>query len=136
MRARLVVASLVVVAGIGVFAGTLLATPPSKVTPTEYGVGAFEPFATTGKVGAWKAAMKITALRPLRPFEQDRAGRIVRVAQSSRAELRDRQVGNSNRLPRRRPDMPAAQDSGGERIRRQGFPGPRRGTKRGQGGPS
>jgi quercetin dioxygenase-like cupin family protein len=59
MRSRLVLASLVVVAGITVFAGTLLATPPSKVTPTEYGVGEFESFATTGKIGAWTAAMNI-----------------------------------------------------------------------------
>ena len=65
MRARVVVASLVVVAGIGVFAGALLATPPSKVTPTEYGVGAFEPFTTSGRVGAWKAAMKITGASDL-----------------------------------------------------------------------
>jgi hypothetical protein len=60
MRARLVLASLVVVAGIGVFAGSLLATPPSKVTPTEYGIGEFQSFGTAGRVGAWKAAMKIT----------------------------------------------------------------------------
>jgi quercetin dioxygenase-like cupin family protein len=60
MRARLVLASLVVVAGIAVFAGTLLATPPSKVTPTEYGVGEFQSFGTTGRIGAWKAAMKVT----------------------------------------------------------------------------
>ena len=60
MRARLVLASLVVVAGIGVSAGTLLATPPSKVTPTEYGVGEFRSFGATGRIGAWKAAMKVT----------------------------------------------------------------------------
>jgi quercetin dioxygenase-like cupin family protein len=65
MRARLVLASLVVVAGIGVFAGTVLATPPSKVTPTEYGVGAFQSFGTTGRIGAWKAAMKITGASDL-----------------------------------------------------------------------
>ena len=59
MRARLILASLVVVAGTSVFAGTLLATPPSKVTPTEYGVGEFQSFAVTGKIGAWRAAMKI-----------------------------------------------------------------------------
>ena len=59
MRSRLVLASLVVVAGITVSAGTLLATPPSKVTPTEYGVGKFESFATTGRIGAWTAAMNI-----------------------------------------------------------------------------
>lgn len=59
MRSRLVLASLVVGAGITVFAGTLLATPPSKVTPTEYGVGEFQSFATTGRIGAWAAAMKV-----------------------------------------------------------------------------
>jgi quercetin dioxygenase-like cupin family protein len=59
MRSRLVLASLVVGAGITVFAGTLLATPPSKVTPTEYGVGEFQSFTTTGKIGAWAAAMKV-----------------------------------------------------------------------------
>ena len=59
MRARLILASLVVVVGATTFAGTLLATPPSKVTPTEYGVGELKSFGTTGKIGAWKAAMKI-----------------------------------------------------------------------------
>ena len=59
MRARLILASLVVVVGASVSAGTLLATPPSKVTPTEYGVGELKSFGTTGKIGAWKAAMKI-----------------------------------------------------------------------------
>jgi quercetin dioxygenase-like cupin family protein len=59
MRSRLVLASLVVVGGITVFTGTLLATPPSKVTPTEYGIGEFQPFATGGKIGAWTAAMNV-----------------------------------------------------------------------------
>ncbi len=59
MRSRLVLASLVVFGGITIFAGTLLATPPSKVTPAEYGIGKFEPFTTTGKIGAWAAAMNI-----------------------------------------------------------------------------
>ena len=59
MRSRLVLASLVVVVGITMCAGTLLATPPSKVTPTEYGVGEFPPFATTGRIGAWAAAMNV-----------------------------------------------------------------------------
>lgn len=65
MSARLVLASLVVIAGFGVFAGTLLATPPSKVTPTEYGVGAFKSFGTSGKVGRWKAVMKVTGASDL-----------------------------------------------------------------------
>jgi quercetin dioxygenase-like cupin family protein len=60
MKARLILASLVVLAGFGVFAGTLLATPPSKVTPTEYGVGAFQSFGTSGRIGRWKAVMKVT----------------------------------------------------------------------------
>ena len=37
----------------------LLATPPSMVTPTEYGVGEFPSFATTGRIGAWAAAMNV-----------------------------------------------------------------------------
>jgi quercetin dioxygenase-like cupin family protein len=60
MRARFIWASLVVVAGVGVFAGALLATPPSKVTPTNYGIGEFPSFAASGRIGAWRAAMKIT----------------------------------------------------------------------------
>ena len=59
MRSRVVLASLIVVGGITVWAGTLLATPPSKVTPTEYGVGRLQPFATTGRIGAWAAAMNV-----------------------------------------------------------------------------
>jgi quercetin dioxygenase-like cupin family protein len=59
MRSRLILASLVVIVGIGVFAGTLLATPPSKVTPTEYGIGTFSPFATSGRIGAWGANINI-----------------------------------------------------------------------------
>jgi quercetin dioxygenase-like cupin family protein len=59
MRSRLVLASLVVVAGITVYAGTLLATPPSNVTPTEYGIGKVSSFDTSGKIGAWSAKMKV-----------------------------------------------------------------------------
>ena len=59
MRSRVVLASLIVFGGITLWAGTLLATPPSKVTPTEYGVGAFQPIATTGKIGAWAAAVNV-----------------------------------------------------------------------------
>lgn len=59
MTSRLVLTSLVVIVGITLFAGTLLATPPSEVTPTEYGVGAFKSFAVTGNIGAWAAAMNI-----------------------------------------------------------------------------
>ena len=74
MRARLVLASLVVIVGIAVFAGTLLATPPSKVTPTEYGVGKFQSFGTSGRIGAWSSGdERQGCFRPPRPFEQDRA---------------------------------------------------------------
>ena len=59
MRSRVVLASLIVVGGITVYAGTLPATPPSKVTPTEYGVGQLQSFATTGRIGAWAAAMNV-----------------------------------------------------------------------------
>lgn len=59
MRSRLALASLVVVGGIVLGAGTLLATPPSKVAPTEYGVGEFRSFATAGRMGSWTAAMKV-----------------------------------------------------------------------------
>jgi quercetin dioxygenase-like cupin family protein len=60
MRSRLVLASLIVVAGITVCAGTLLATPPSNVTPTEYGVGNFGPIDVKGTKGAWSARIKTT----------------------------------------------------------------------------
>jgi mannose-6-phosphate isomerase-like protein (cupin superfamily) len=60
MRSRLVLASFVVVVGIAMYAGTVLATPPSGVKPTEFGVGAFGPIDTTGKIGAWSARMKTT----------------------------------------------------------------------------
>jgi quercetin dioxygenase-like cupin family protein len=65
MRSRLIVAALVIAGGIALFAGTLLATPPDKVTPTVYGVGKFEGFGTKGKVGAWKAAMNVTGVSDL-----------------------------------------------------------------------
>jgi hypothetical protein len=98
MRSRLVLASLVVIGGITVFAGTLLATPPSKVTPAEYGVGKFDSFATTGRIGAWAAAMNVKGASDLHVLSNNRARRVVWVAQSSRAELRDRQVGDGDRL--------------------------------------
>jgi quercetin dioxygenase-like cupin family protein len=59
MRSRLVLASLVVVVGIAVYAGTVLATPPSAVTPTTYGIGKLSSFDTSGRIGAWKAKMDI-----------------------------------------------------------------------------
>jgi mannose-6-phosphate isomerase-like protein (cupin superfamily) len=65
MRPRLLLASLVVVGGMVLWAGTLLATPPSKVTPTEFGVGELQSFATNGRIGAWSAAMKVTGASDL-----------------------------------------------------------------------
>ena len=60
MRSRLVLASFVVVVGIAVYASTVLATPPSSVTPTEFGVGSFGRIDTKGTIGAWSARMKTT----------------------------------------------------------------------------
>jgi quercetin dioxygenase-like cupin family protein len=60
MRSRLVLASFVVVVGIGLYAGTVLATPPTAVTPTTYGIGSFGPIATEGRIGAWSSKMTIT----------------------------------------------------------------------------
>jgi len=60
MRSRLVLASFVVAVGIAVYASTVLATPPSAVTPTEYGIGKLGPFDTgDGRIGAWRAKMNI-----------------------------------------------------------------------------
>ena len=53
--------------------------------------------------------------RPPCPFQHDRAGRVVRVAQPSGAELRDHQVGDGDGLSRRRSQVPAAQVSGRDR---------------------
>ncbi|MDQ3379344.1 MAG: cupin domain-containing protein [Actinomycetota bacterium] len=59
MRSRLVLASFVVVVGIAVYASTVLATPPSGVKPTEFGIGKFRSIDTTGRIGAWRATMNI-----------------------------------------------------------------------------
>jgi quercetin dioxygenase-like cupin family protein len=59
MRSRLVWASVVVAVGIAVCASTVLATPPSEVTPTEYGIGRFSSFDTSGSIGAWSAKMDV-----------------------------------------------------------------------------
>ena len=59
MRSRLVLASFVVVVGIAVYASTVLATPPSGVTPTTFGIGKLGSFDTNGRVGAWSAKMNI-----------------------------------------------------------------------------
>lgn len=60
MRSRLVLASFVAVVGVAVYAGTVMATPPSGVEPTVFGVGSFGPIDTKGKIGAWSARMKTT----------------------------------------------------------------------------
>jgi quercetin dioxygenase-like cupin family protein len=59
MRSRLVLASFVVVVGIAVYASTVLATPPSGVKPTEFGVARLGAFDTSGRIGAWSAKMNI-----------------------------------------------------------------------------
>jgi quercetin dioxygenase-like cupin family protein len=60
MRSKLAWASLAVVLGSAVYAGVVLATPPSGVKPTEFGIGKFGPIDTKGKIGAWSAMMKTT----------------------------------------------------------------------------
>ena len=42
------------------YAGTVLATPPSRVTPTEFGVGSFGRIDTKGTIGGWSATMTTT----------------------------------------------------------------------------
>jgi quercetin dioxygenase-like cupin family protein len=59
MKARLFVASIVVALGVIVFVETVLATPPTGVQPTIYGVGELSSFDTSGKIGAWTAKMSI-----------------------------------------------------------------------------
>ncbi len=59
MRSRLVLASFIVVVGIAVYASAVLATPPSGVKPTEFGIGKFRSIDTTGRIGAWRATMNI-----------------------------------------------------------------------------
>jgi quercetin dioxygenase-like cupin family protein len=60
MRSKWALFPLFVVLGVVAYAGTVLATPPSSVTPTEYGVGSFGPIDTKGTIGAWSARMKTT----------------------------------------------------------------------------
>jgi quercetin dioxygenase-like cupin family protein len=50
----------VVAVGVVVYAGTVLATPPTGVKPTIFGVGHFRPIDTKGRVGAWTARIKTT----------------------------------------------------------------------------
>ena len=54
----------------------------------------------------WQARIKTKGnLGPVHPREPDRAGRYVRLAFASRAELVDRQVRGADPVPRRRPDL-------------------------------
>ena len=59
MRSRLVVASFVVAVGIAAYAGTVLATPPTAVKPTIYGIATIPSFDAKGRMGAWAASMNI-----------------------------------------------------------------------------
>ena len=60
MRSKWAWALSVVVLGVAVYAGTVLATPPSNVTPTEFGIGSFGRIDTKGAIGKWSAKMKTT----------------------------------------------------------------------------
>jgi hypothetical protein len=55
-------AFLAVVLGVAaaVYAGTVLATPPTSVNGTVFGVGKFGPIDTKGTIGAWSARLKTT----------------------------------------------------------------------------
>ena len=55
MRSKWAWVPLVVVLGVAMYAGTVLATPPSSVKPTVFGVKAFGPIETKGTIGAWSA---------------------------------------------------------------------------------
>jgi quercetin dioxygenase-like cupin family protein len=57
MRPKRVLALLVVVLGVAVYAETVQATPPTGVQPAIFGIGSFASFATKGKLGAWSASM-------------------------------------------------------------------------------
>jgi mannose-6-phosphate isomerase-like protein (cupin superfamily) len=59
MRSRLVLASFVGAVGIAVYASTVLATPPTAVKPTIYGIGKIPSFDANGRIGAWAASMNI-----------------------------------------------------------------------------
>jgi quercetin dioxygenase-like cupin family protein len=60
MRSKWAWALSVVVLGVAVYAGTVMATPPSNVTPVEFGVGSFGSIDTKGAIGKWSAKMKTT----------------------------------------------------------------------------
>ena len=83
--------------------GTVLATPPNGVTPTEFGIGNFGSFDTNGRIGAWSAKMNIKGASDLHVLSNTIApGGDVWVAQPSGAELRDHQVWDGDGLSRRR----------------------------------
>jgi quercetin dioxygenase-like cupin family protein len=60
MRLKWALALSFVVLGVAVYAGTVVATPPSGVTPTEFGVGSFGRIDTRGTIGRWSASMRTT----------------------------------------------------------------------------
>ena len=60
MRSKWAWALSVVVLGVAVYAETVPATPPSNVTPVEFGVGSFGSIDTKGAIGKWSAKMKTT----------------------------------------------------------------------------
>jgi quercetin dioxygenase-like cupin family protein len=60
MRSNRAWVLLVVVLGVAVYAGTVLATPPTNVKGTIFAVGKFGPIDTKGTVGAWSARLKTT----------------------------------------------------------------------------
>ena len=60
MRSRLLWALSVVVVGVTVYAGTVLATPPSSVQGTVFGIGGFGRIDTKGSIGPWSASIKTT----------------------------------------------------------------------------
>jgi hypothetical protein len=60
MRSHRTWALLVVVLGVAMYAGTVLATPPSGVRGTVFAVGKFSPIDTKGTIGKWSASMKTT----------------------------------------------------------------------------
>src|SRR5262245_66186907 len=58
MRSKWAWALLVFGLGVAVYAETVLATPPSGVQPTIFGIGEVGPIAKKGKIGAWNASVK------------------------------------------------------------------------------
>ena len=61
MRSRLLWAVPVVALSVAVvYAGTVLATPPSSVQGTVFGIGGFGRIDTKGSIGPWSASIKTT----------------------------------------------------------------------------